>query len=56
MQNNRDSDKPDQLEAELLTNLRLMTPEARKELLAVARLHAELFPLRPTLRLVKPGR
>lgn len=55
MPNNREVDKPDPLETEMLENLRLMTPEARAQLLAISTLYTELFPLRPVLRLIRPG-
>lgn len=53
MTNNRELDNPDLLETEMLKNLRMMTPEARAELLQLASAYTELFPLRPMLRLVK---
>jgi hypothetical protein len=55
MTNNREADKPDQLETALLQNLRVMTPEAREELLELSKLYTELFPLRPVLRLIRTG-
>lgn len=55
MADKREADKPDPLETEMLRNLRLMTPEAREELLALSDAYTELFPLRPALRLVRPS-
>lgn len=55
MTNNRELDNPDLLETEMLKNLRMMTPEARAELLAISTIYAESFPLRPVLRLVQSG-
>lgn len=49
----RDHEINKPLEAELLGSLRLMTPEARQELLQLAAAYTELFPLRPVLRLVE---
>jgi hypothetical protein len=53
MPNNREVDKPEQLEAKVLQNLRMMTPEARAELLAISALYVESFPLHPILRLIR---
>lgn len=55
MANNREADKPDPLETEMLQNLRAMTPEARAQMLALSTLYAELFPVRPVLRLIRSG-
>jgi hypothetical protein len=46
-------DKLDQLEAALVSNLRMIAPQEREELLAISKMYAEMFPARPTLRLVK---
>jgi hypothetical protein len=53
MTSNREADKPDPLEIEVLQDMRMMTPEARAEFRAIAALYRESFPLRPMLRLVQ---
>lgn len=55
MPDNREADEPDPLETALLHNLRLITPEAREELLALSEAYTELFPLRSALHLVRTG-
>lgn len=52
-QRNHDAGRMHEIEAQLLANLRATTPEARERLLALSQIHVELFPVRPTLRLVK---
>ena len=48
-------DKLDPLEAALVRNLRMIAPQEREELLAISKIYAKSFPVRPALRLVKPS-
>lgn len=46
-------DKLDPLEAAVVRNLRMTALLEREQLLAITKLYAESFPVRPALRLVK---
>jgi hypothetical protein len=54
-QHSQEIDKLNPLEAAMVRNLRRTALKEREELLAISKLYAEVFPVRPALRLVKPS-
>lgn len=52
-QQSQEIDKLSVLEAAVVRNLRMTALDERETLLAISKLYAESFPVRPALRLVK---
>jgi hypothetical protein len=52
-QQSQEIDKLHPLEAAMVRNLRMTALQEREELLAISKIYAEMFPVRPVLRLVK---
>ena len=54
-QQSQEIDKLTPLEAAVVRHLRMTALQEREQLLAISKLYAKSFPVRPALRLVKPS-